>query len=146
MQYRLVFYKDNTILGKLIKWFTKSEYCHVGILINTNTLFDIDKGRTSRLSPFEYDENKHDIYELCGKVDDNLATNFIYSHLDKKYDMGEILKIILNLKNIADIDDKWICSTLVFDFIKECTDIEINTKIKIVTPQDLVETGKIYKG
>lgn len=140
--YKIVFYKDDSLIAKIIKFVTKSKYCHVSILIDDTFVYETNMFEKSHICIFEYDSTKHDIYELNGEVSDYNAKKFISQHLGNHYDYMEIFKILVKNNKLKDKKNEYICSSLVLEFIKKCTNIKIED-IDLVTPQDLVEIGVI---
>ena len=142
--YDIVFFKNNSIISKLIKWFTKSEYSHVGIVtIDTNFIFDANMFKRTTCRKLKLDKNT-EIYRISANIDYNRALSWIFEHSYLPYDMGEILKILLNIRT-EDNDNKFICSTLVLDFIKDCTNDPRIENLHIVSPQELIDLGLVYK-
>lgn len=137
--YKLVFYKDDSLIAKIIKFVTKSKYCHVSILIDNMFIYETDVFKKSHICIFEYDHSKHEVYEFNGEVSDYNARKFMATNLGNSYDYMEILKILLKNNKLKDKQDEYICSTLVLEFIKKCTNIKIDGELKLATPQDLID-------
>lgn len=142
--YDIVFFQNDSIISKIIKWFTKSQYSHVGILTyDLNVVFDIQLVGRSTYRKIK-NRDKIDIYRLNAEVDENQALSWIMNHGNLKYDLGEIVKIVFN-KKTRDDDNKFICSTLVLDFIRNCTDMKVDENLYIVSPQDLIDLNLVTK-
>lgn len=137
--YKIVFYKDDSFIAKIIKFVTRSKYCHVSILIDDMFVYETNMFEKSHICIFDYDANKHDVYELNGEVSDYNARKFMASHLGNSYDYMEIIKILFKTNKLKDKDNQYICSSLVLEFIRKCTDIKLDSGVKIVSPQDLID-------
>lgn len=142
-RYDIIFFKSNTLTGKIISFITRSEYCHVGLYFENNTIFDINIGRNSRFNKIKNYSNL-EIYRVNGIINNYNAQKWIYEHYNLKYDIGEVLKFIFKI-NTSDDDNKFICSTLVLDFIKNCTNIVIPENTYIISPQDLIDLNLVLK-
>ena len=139
--------KDTSVIGKIISWWTKSQYYHVEIIVDGNWITsDSDTGVVVRgLKPFKDDWdyitlptislcNKH--YSFLNKYIDNLNGD--------EYDWKGIIfsqTIPLGLHN----KDKWFCSELVTKLlqlmlVEEVIDIDPN----LVAPRDLYEIFSKY--
>lgn len=141
--YKVVLYKDDSFIAKIIKLVTKSEYCHVSILIDNMFCYETNMFEKSHICIFNYDASKHDMYEINGEVSQYNAKKFISKHIGNKYDYMEIIKILIKNNRFKDKENKYICSSLVLEFIKKCTNVKVDKDVKIVSPQDLINLGVI---
>ena len=124
---RLIFFEGKSFTSKLIKWFTRGRYSHVGFnfgKVNVEAWANTNKSRLSRYfgifgacwkytdfychtpgTPYVILSKKvsKSIYEKYITIVDFIATSRM------PYDMKEILKFVLRLKEKP--DGKFVCST-----------------------------------
>lgn len=144
--YDLIFVKGNSTISKIIKWFTKSEYSHVGIILDDKHICEINYNYTFRIRHFEYKEKDYDIYRCKKNInikDKELMFKYIRKNLNQKYDFREIVRIIFPFLNIKDNSKRVICSELVYDCFKNAN-IYLSNK-EINSPQDLIDGNEIVK-
>lgn len=140
--YDIIFFKSENLIGKLISIFTKSEYCHVGILMPTkDEIFDINFGKPSGISKLK--TKNISVYRVNDEINNYEAQKWISENTNLKYDLGEILRYVFGF-NRKDNDNDFICSTLVLDFIDNCTQMDVSN-IHIVVPQDLIDLKLVTK-
>lgn len=142
--YDILFFKSTDLLGKLIATFTRSKYCHVGILMpDKKTLFDINIGKRSNIVKLVNIKNI-EAYRVNGIIYGHNVDKWIINHFGLKYDIGEVIKCIMGI-NTPDDDNKFICSSLVLDFLKNCTNVKIPPNTYIVSPQDLIDLNLLHR-
>lgn len=136
-----VFFSDSDkLFSKLIKYFTWSEFSHVG-LINDATGTVIDS-RYGLGGVSEYDITK--LYTDYPKLivvelpfDGEGAFEMAKTQLGKKYDLGAIFG--MTGRRDWQTEDSWFCSELVAWACAEAGKKLIRKKANRVTPQDLWE-------
>lgn len=132
---------------QLIKWWTKSDYYHVELIIDDMWISSLDyRGfRMSKLRPLN---DLYDYHSMDVTVTDIQYSNLIdwlNSQVDKKYDwyglvMSQVLKIGL------DHTDKWICSEVVTKILQLMLVKEVYDLVPIMTsPGDLARVFKVNK-
>ena len=134
--------KDTSVIGKIISWWTKSQYHHVEIIVDGNWISsDSDTGVVVReLKPFKdnWDYIKLPPIGICNNHY-SFLNNYINNLNGGKYDWKGIIfsqTIPLGLHN----KDKWFCSELVTKLlqlmlVEEVIDIDPN----LVSPRDLYD-------
>lgn len=141
----IILVKNNRLLSRIIKWFTKSEYSHAGVLIDQWHMYDTNYNTRSKIRHIDYPKSKYDIYRLKPgiKFDNKQFKKFIHDHIDNRYDFGEIFKIVFR-RNTKDDDGKYICSMLVREAFRE-QGIDLTPGVEIPTPEDLRRSNLLYK-
>jgi hypothetical protein len=113
----LAFYKGNRgTFGSLIKWWTKSDYSHIELIIDGmwHTSSSIDGGVCERVISGE--SGNWDFVELSEQHDQELALSIFYEQNGKKYDwtgivLTQIFPFSLHMKH------RWFCSELVAEML-----------------------------
>jgi Orthopoxvirus protein of unknown function (DUF830). len=154
----IVLYKGNGIVSKLVKFFTKSEYTHVSMLISSNHIIEANWYKKSNIVRFEYDENTIEVYRIKGGLDYTKQIAIIqhsYDFLNKKYDYKQIFWYIYEYffgkknKNIFNSNQRLICSELVDKaYLSIGIDLVDFRKDGNVTPADIangIKNGNFYK-
>lgn len=136
---------SETIGGKIIQWFTNSQYSHVDIIFDKEDYQYIQTGLIgSRPGRGVILHNKRyeveDIYEIkLTEEQEKIFWRFVLLQLGKNYDWRGIFcwfcpSIFRNWQN----PDRWFCSELVAAGLKEAG-INVPTKHKHhVSPEDLL--------
>jgi len=133
------------LLGKLvdaaIKWWTKSKYFHVEMIIN-NKWISSNPGVGSvyirDLAPLKENYDYFEI-EVDGRKEKKVM-RFLESQVSKKYDYwGLIFSTIFTL-NIED-RNKWFCSELVSEALKNFG-IKLPKNANEMTPEDIYQLIK----
>lgn len=136
----LIFVKPTNLTGRLIAWFGRSEYSHVGICLNDHEIAEINLGYTFNIRPNTY--TSYDLYRCIDHFDENDMINVIYGKIGLNYDILDIIKILFKLP-LKNTPRKMICSEVVF-YCYQLLGIEL-CKQKVPTPQNLIDGGKLYK-
>lgn len=130
---KVIFYSGDSLISRLIKWRTRSQYSHVAIetdghVYESSVWLGVTKTKHGN-SQYEYMEH-FDIHLTPDQK--TILIAFLEAQLWKGYDYTLIWAIALN--KIGNRRWKWICSELVqkalekIGFLKAC---------KIMTPWDL---------
>lgn len=145
------FKKSNSLISKTIAKITKSEYTHVGLIIEEyrdGHLKIIESNRfvNTREVEVELDEELHVIYEIEKTEEQkDRIIKYAKSSLGMKYDYFQILGLFLSLifnrreRALFNSSNKLICSELI-DLSYYKAGIKRNTDLKLgnITPQELL--------
>ena len=141
----IILVKNTKLISRIIRWFTKSVYSHAAIAIDDIHVYETNYNEKSHIKHIDWVKGTYDIYRVKPNVefDPEQIVQFIKSHLNNNYDLGEIMKIVLHI-NTKDDDGKYICSMLVRDAFK-AQGIDLTPGIEIPSPIDLSESKLLYK-
>ena len=154
-QINLIFFEGNSIVSKLIKWFTRSSFSHVGFFLydkylieawaNTrsffNSIFGIF-GACWQLTTFDYHEKGSKYAILSEKVKKSIYLNYLLllefiAKARLPYDFKELLKFLTRRKEELS-NGKFICSSgvsFILSFLKIFPEIPYYRQ----SPQDVYE-------
>ena len=141
----IILVKNNKLISKIIKWFTKSQYSHSAIAIDSIHIYETNYNEKSCIKHINWTKNMYDVYRLKPGIefDSKRLIEYMLTHIHNNYDLGEIFKIVIH-KDSKDDDNKYICSKLVHDaFLKQ--GIDLTPGIEIPTPEDLSHSKLLYK-
>lgn len=130
----LVFVKTNSLWGKAIRAFTRSEYNHVG-LVDGHHIIDSSIGHGVRRTPLNEIQGEITIRYVLAPQN---VINRVAGQIGKPYDLLGALAIPFR-KNWHD-RRKWFCSELVAWAFEEEGITLVNKHLSRITPQDLLES------
>lgn len=118
------FTKSNSIWSKLIYYFYKlfykqtTKYTHCGLLFD-DKIFEIDDTKKSGF--YDRKLGKHTTIHI-GNIQTKTFNKIIKKFNGLTYDLGEIFLLMINISK-SNIDNKYICSTLVANILKDINKI-----------------------
>lgn len=134
---KAIFYKNDSIMSKLISLKTHSEYTHVGLLIDDYHVIDINYKHNLRIRHLNSKRENFKIVQLdLNKWQEEKLLEYIYSQLTTRYDFNEILRFFF--KNLKDNKQKLICSEFIYDALIYVEYLNCSHD-DIVSPSDLLE-------
>ncbi|AZU98923.1 putative cell wall-associated hydrolase [Bacillus phage pW2] len=150
----LVFFKEaNSFISRLIAKVTKSEFTHVGLIVEHDettgivTIIESNRFIRTRVKRLQLNE-RHVIYTIGNQpqeVVDNIV-KFAYKNLGRRYDYLQILGLFISLsfrreRNIYfNSKNKLICSELVdLAYYTSGVKRKTNQNLGNITPQELLE-------
>ena len=141
----IILVKNNKLISKIIKWWTKSEYSHSAIAIDELHMYETNYNTKAHIKHSDYPRDMYDVYRLNPEIelDTERLKKFMLKNIGNDYDFGEILKIVFK-KNTKDDDGDYICSMLVRDALLE-QGIDLTPGIEIPSPEDLKCSKLLYK-
>lgn len=157
----IFFKKNDSFISRVIAYFTKSEYTHVGLIVNydesTNIVTIIESNRfvDTRINMIELDQQKHEIYTLDKSQDEtDRIIKYAYQTVGMKYDYLQILGLLISLLfdteyRFFDRKNKLICSELIdLSYYKAGTKRDADMSLGNITPQELLQVYdfRIRKG
>lgn len=136
------------IYERLIKWWTKSDYFHVEVIIGNTWISALDyRGfRMKQLRTLSDAYDYHTFYVDVTDKQNNDINAWLLEQVGKKYDwyglvMSQIFKIGL------DHDDKWICSEVATKVLQLLTVKKVfDLNPIMVAPGDLAKIFKVKNG
>lgn len=140
----IIFAKPTGLLFKLIRWYTKDKYGHVGIVIGEfagKTLIvearrkGIDVNALLWYEKWKYD---YTIYRLkdMSDIDRNKIQYVIMNYVGKKYDTLSLFNFIFK-KDITAKNDEYFCSELIYKILCNLHLIEPTNNPELVNPKKL---------
>lgn len=147
-KYDILLYKGTSIISKIIRFITKSEYSHSAIVIDECHVAECNIWYSFRIRHISYVSDSYDLYRCKEEYNKDKIMEFIHNNIGSKYDYREILRC-LGFK-IKDDKNKLICSESVYDCFKYAgCDLLPYNEDGITTPSDISKSKlleKINKG
>lgn len=147
----MIFYKSNTLMGKIIGRLTKSEYSHVAMYVGDNKIVEADRFIKSRITDFVVEDKKlvkimRYKHQLTNEQRTEILVN-LDNVVGLTYDYLTIFYLFLKLAFSVDttntVNDlnKFICSELV-DYVYYTVGVDLVPDVEThsVTPADLVKS------
>jgi uncharacterized protein YycO len=144
----LLFYKGNSIVSKVIKYFTGSTYSHVGLVLDGLHIVEIDWKFPLKIRHLKYNSRNYDIYRIdnLNEKQKEKMLEFVNFKLNTEYDHWENIRFLLwkffKIKTKDDID-KFNCIEFIVDCFKYAG-ISLSDK-DIVSFDDLINSGMLIK-
>lgn len=108
------------MVSNLIKWQTNGNYSHAAIQLPSGRIIEAwHKPAKVRLRGPLQDWDNVEAFDIEGITDEQWgkAVEWAESQIGKKYDFGGVLRFVTRWRKQQ--DDKWFCSELVFQALKE---------------------------
>lgn len=151
----IILYKGNGFLSKAVKFFTKSEYSHVSMVISDTHLIEANWYKKSNIIEFKYDETEMEIYRVKDLTIEQqiVILQRVYKYIDKYYDYAQIIGHLiesfgLSISHHLNSDKKLICSELIDRAYADINiDLVESRKTGDVTPNDIAKSellNRIY--
>jgi hypothetical protein len=150
----VVFFKrTNTLISKLISNITKSEFTHVGLIVEYDemtgvaTIIESNRFIETRETKIQLDDN-HAVYSTGYKSDEvrDKIIKYAYGRIGSKYDYFQIFGLFISLlikgNKYATFNstNKLICSELIdLSYYKAGVTRRNSLNIGNVTPQELID-------
>lgn len=133
------FHKTNTLIGYLIRIFTKSEFNHVSVTVDGYT-YEADILQGVWVVPKEKNIGIIKSVEIK-KVNDCEVIYFINEQLGKKYDLLGVLSFIWRF--LPNRIGRWYCSELAM--VSLCKGLGVEEFNQKVTPKDFYYVTQLVK-
>ena len=117
---RILLFRGNGWISRLIRWQTNGDYSHAAVQLSDGRIIEAwHKPSGVRIRPEVEDWSKVESYEVEGMTDEQWekAESFLLDQLGKKYDFNAIGRFLTRWRK--DQDEKWFCSELAFAAVKE---------------------------
>ena len=110
MSTKLFFYKGTNLVSKLVRMVTKSQYSHMGIMIDDIHVIDISINYGLKIRHLDYQKKKYDIIEVDLTREQVLEFSQIY--FNTTYDWNEVFRMFF--KKLKHNKKKVICSEFIY--------------------------------
>jgi hypothetical protein len=159
MKGNIVFFKkSDSFISRMVANITKSEFTHVGLIIDFNdetqvaTIIESNRFITTRIITTEIDDN-HVVYSVGNIMTEEVmgrVVEYANKQLGTKYDYLQILGLFLSLLSKGDryaffnSSNKIICSELIdVSYYKAGIPRKNDLNIGNITPQELLEVYEL---
>lgn len=137
---KVIFARRKTVGSALIRWFTWSQWSHVGVVIDNDFIIDTTlkhggvRVHAGRKWIDEYPD--HQVIDVA-VPDERAAIAFLRRQLFKPYDWTGLVGIALRSRRWAEAD-RWFCSELVAAALVEGGGLRnLRLEAQRITPRDL---------
>lgn len=143
--FNLLFYRGNSLFGKVIRFLSKGKYSHVCMLLDQFHTLETSWNNPSVIKHFDYRYKDYDIYRLNVRLNEyqkQLILQYITEHIEVGYDWTYLItrglhalfgtKVINSKKYLT-------CDELVVEAFKVAS-IHLIEKDVILTPSTLAES------
>jgi uncharacterized protein YycO len=139
---KLRFTKNSSVVSKLIRLFTWSEFSHVEFVLNEGLLGAQVDG--VKIRPFDYAKCEY-VYRYvdCTIPQYNLVIDYATKQIGKPYDFTGIINLALH-RNWRE-KDSWFCSELVAASFEAAGIYLIRDDVTRITPQMLLECEEVHE-
>jgi len=137
-------YKGKSLISRIIRWQTRSEYSHVSIEIDGENYEAWKDGVISR----KWDQGHAAgtevvVFEPQGEIVEGLILKALKYQLGKKYDYKSVIRFLSRRK--AQLDDRWFCSELVAWSLAYGGLILQNMPCSYLSPRDICMSPMLKK-
>ncbi len=162
----IVLTRTNTVMSRLIKFFTKDQYTHASISLDKELNHMYSFGRSTTYNPLIGRFKKEDINEGIYKFWDTLPGAIIEVEVSKdqyevakeilekfienselyKYNYRGLIHCLLNKEVLS--ENRFLCSEFVYHILKESGAVDLKISRNLVRPQSLfnIEGNLVYEG
>ena len=119
-QPRVLLFKGKGMISRLIRWQTNGKYSHAALQLPSGRIIEAwHKPAKVRLRGRLDDWSNVEAFDVEGMTPYkwDKATEWIEQQIGKKYDFSGVFRFLSRRRK--DRDDKWFCSELVFQAVKE---------------------------
>lgn len=150
----IVLYKGNGFFSKLVRFFTKSEYSHVSMMLSDKLSIEANWYKKSNVVPIKYDKDTMEFYRVKGGLTDKqklVLLQHSYNFLNKVYDYPQIFGYVIRFFdkskiNLFNSTKRLICSELIDRaYLKLGIDLSSENYIGDVTPKDIANSDKLTR-
>jgi len=138
----IVFFKNKSFISKAIKWFTTSNWSHVGCMIDyNNNMIEATWPRVKISNISSYKGCEYAVLRLKQNLTDEQKIkilDFLKDKIDKRYDWRGIISFVI--KSNYQNKNWFFCSELVIEAYRAAGIELLRKETQWVTPQDLFET------
>jgi hypothetical protein len=143
--FNILFYKGDSILGRLIKYVTKGKYSHCVFLLDQFHCLETSWNNPSVIKHFDYRYKDYDIYRLNVELNENqkqLILKYITEHIEVGYDfiflISRLFHIVFGTK-ILNSKRTVTCDELIYDAFKNAG-IQLIKQDEMLTPSTLANS------
>ena len=117
---KILLFKGRGMVSRLIRWQTNGQYSHAALQLPNGRIIEAwHKPAKVRLRSRLEDWSNVEAYDVEGMdaAQWSMAMAWAHRQIGKKYDFGGVFRFLTRRRK--DQDEKWFCSELVFQAVKE---------------------------
>jgi hypothetical protein len=145
-----IFYKGESLVGKLVKSVSKSEYSHISLLLDDFHCLELNYKSPTSIQHFSYPRGSYHLYRLNIVLNNYQLTQlnrFIRNRISTKYDWKYIISRGLNFifgTPIINSKGRYNCDELIIEGFKSLGVSLIEDDVKL-SPETLSKSSKLVK-
>jgi len=149
MKYDIILSKDNSIISRIIKYLTKSEYSHVSIMVDACYIAESIGFESVQIKRFY--ETDYDVFRVVGLTDEQKEKigEFIIQNLNHKYDYFRLISMAFHIIfkwNVVNISKWYTCDEFVLlSFLNANIDLLPDKDIDEITPNDFASSDMLTR-
>ena len=142
--YNILFYKGDSVIGRVIRVFSKP-YSHCAIILDQFHTLETTWNNPSVIRHFAYRYQDYDVYKLNIRLNNyqkQLITQYITEHISEKYDFLYLITRGLHLlfgTKIINSKNKLTCDELIYEAFK-IIGIRLIENDEMLTPSSLAKS------
>lgn len=143
--FSLLFYKGDSLLGKVIRFVSNGKYSHCALLLDQFHTLETSWKNPSVIKHFDYKYKDYDIYKLNIRLNEyqkQLVTQYITEHIEIGYDWKYLLSRLgyfLFGTKIVNSKNTMTCDELIYESFK-VIGVHLIEKDEILTPSTLSQS------
>lgn len=147
----VIFVRGHNLISKIITFFDKGRFSHVGIAMSDNTILEIDVDKRANINPLRYDDYEIVSLNLTEEQKEKLKT-VAKQYIGYEYDYSQLLYYVLrrffklHKSGWLNTPNEFICSELVYKVLVDIGVLQYDERYKDITPNELYELLKGVKG
>lgn len=150
LPFSIVAYKGTSLISRLIRMFTKSEYSHVSLMLDDYHCLESNYKTPTSLQHFQYKKGSYDVFVLNEELSDEQKhhiSKFIIGRINLKYDwiyiISRFFNIILGTKLYSD-PKRYNCDELIVEAFSSIGIDLINEGVKL-SPESITNSSKLTR-
>lgn len=115
--FRITLHRGKSVVSRLIRWQTRGDYSHAGIILPDGRFFESREGKGVRSFNGWVANEGESVEFYAVQVNDQQAEeiiSFLEAQLGKGYDWTMVLRFVTREQESRASTGKWFCSELVF--------------------------------
>lgn len=151
----IILFKGNGIVSKFVKFFTRSEYTHVAMMVSDTKMIEANWNKKVNVVDFIYNPLEMEVYRYKNSLNVNQQISVVqtsYEMLNKYYDYAQIVVYLFeffskkHFNNPFNFQQFVICSELIDkSYLKLMIDLVPWRSIGNVSPDDLSKSKEIVR-
>lgn len=148
--FHLLFYKGESLLGKIIRFVSSGKYSHCSILLDQFHTLETSWNNPSVIKHFDYKYKDYDIYKLNIRLNEyqkQIITQYITEHIETGYDFLYLLTRGLHLifgTKVINTKKYFTCDELIYEAFK-VIGISLIEKDEILSPSTISKSKYLTK-
>jgi len=150
LPYDIILVRGTSIISYGIKYFTKSPYSHVALVVSPFMTFETDYKFPSTIRNLSYNKRNYEIYRLKEPLTNKQkqqVNDYIYNHVNDKYDWRLIFSRMFHIlfkTPIVQNRKRLNCDELIVNALKSAN-VDLIGNRTFYTPEIVAESKKLYK-